>query len=97
MLAEKRLIESLIAQKDAQMIAIDSSLLTKVAQIGSLMEAFRALEFAPEPQCQVINYPDPASWIIKIIAINLDQQKELYDLINVLESVTEHLDCLGRV
>lgn len=49
------------------------------------MEAFRVLEFAPEPQCLGIYYHDPASWIIKIIAINLDQQDESYDLIKVLE------------
>lgn len=95
MLAEKQLIESPIAQKDAQMIAIDSSLLIQVAQKGSSMKAFRALEFAPEPQCLSIYYPDPASWIIKIIAINLYQQEESYDLIKVLESVKEYLDCLG--
>ena len=51
MLAEKRLIESPIAQEDAQMMAINNSLLTKVARKGSLMEAFRVLKFAPEPQC----------------------------------------------
>lgn len=95
MLAEKRLIESPIAQEDAKMMAVDSSSLTKVAQKGSSMEAFRALEFAPEPQCLGIYYPDPASWIIKIIAINLSQQAESYDFMKVLESVKEYLNCLG--
>ena len=42
-------------------------------------------------------YPDPASWIIKIIVINLDQQKESYNLIHLLESVKEHLNFLERV
>lgn len=97
MLAEKQLIASPIAQEDARMIAIDNSLLTEVAQKGSLMEAFRALELAPEPQCLGIYYPDPASWIIKIIVINLDQQKESYNLIHLLESVKEHLNFLERV
>lgn len=59
------------------------------------MEAFRAVEFAPEPQCLGIYYPDLASWIIKIIAISLNQQEESYDLMKVLESVKDYLDSLG--
>ena len=94
-LAKQRLIESPIVQEDVQMMATDSSLLNKVAQKGSLIEAFRALDFAPEPQYLGIYYPDPASWNIKIIAINLKQQGELYNFINVLESVKEYLNCLG--
>lgn len=97
MLAEKRLIERPIAQEDAQMINIDGSLLTEIAQKGSSIEAFRTLEFAPEPQCLGIYYPDSASWIIKIIAINLHQQEESYDVMEVLRSIKEYPDNLGRV
>lgn len=97
MLVEKRLIESPIAQEDAQLIDIDNSLLTEIAQKGSSIEAFVTLEFAPEPQCLGIYYPNSASWIIKIIAINLHQQEESYDLMKVLRSIKEYLDSLGRV
>lgn len=76
MLSEKRLIESPIAQEDAQKINIDGSLLAEIARKGSSIEAFGTLEFAPEPQCLGIYYPDSASWIIKIIAINLHHQEE---------------------
>lgn len=96
MLAEKHLIERPIAHEDAQMINIDGSLLTEIAQKGSSIEASRTLEFAPEPQCLGIYYPDSAFWIIKIIAINL-QQEELYDVMEVLRSIKEYLDSLGRV
>lgn len=48
MLAEKRLIESPIAQEDAQMIDIDGSLLTEIARKGPSIEAFGTLEFPPE-------------------------------------------------